>query len=170
MGHSLDVQYGTLIGMTSIATLSNDGGIILHPPIESKLEALMSNTTLTVAGAGYSSALLQAEVQSWGTIYVYSSPIRLYLSYGPITLLAVLAVVLGCFALIKNGVPGDRGFVQILMATSNPDLDALVRGERWKGPGRVLTLLKEIKLRYKRDVGGSEQEYFATEPLVPTQH
>ena len=169
MGHSLEVESGTLLGMTSIATLSNDVGIILHPPIETKLEALMSDTTLTVAGAGYSSSLVQAQTHSWGTIYVYSSPIRLFLSYGPVTLLAISAVALGCFALIKNGVPGDLGFLQILMATRNPDLDALVGGQRWKGSGNVPSSLKQIKLRYKRGIGENDQEYFATEPLVPLQ-
>jgi len=151
--------------MTSIATVSNDVGIILHPPIESQLEALMYNTTLTVAGAGYSSAFVPTQTLSWGTIYVYSSPLRLYLSYGPATLLALLAVALGCYALIRNGVPGDRGFVQILMATRNPELDVLVGGKRWKGPGTVPDSLKEAKLRYKRGVGRLDGEYFATEPL-----
>ena len=164
MGHSIEVDPNTLLGRTSIATISNDAGIILHPPIETKLETLMSNTTLTVAGAGYSSTLVPARRQSWGTIYVYTSPIRLFLSYGPAIILAILAVGLGCYALIKNGVSGDRGFMQILVATRNPDLDALVGGERWKGPKNVPDLLKETKLRYKRAVGETDQEYFATEP------
>jgi len=156
--------------MTSIATLSNDIGILLHPPIESKLEALMANTTLTVSDAGYSFALVRAQTQRWGNIYVYDSPIRLYLSYGPVTLLAMLAVALGSFALAKNGVPGDRGFVQILMATRNPDLDGLVGGKPWKGPANVPRLLKETKLRYKRGVAESQREYFETEPFaIPGQ-
>jgi len=164
MGHTIEVDPTTLLGMTSLATINNDVGIILHSPIETKLEALMSNTTLTVAGAGYSSTLVQAQTQNWGTIYVYSSPMRLFLSYGPVLILAIIAVVLGCFALIKNGVPGDRGFMQILVATRNPDLDALVESERGKGPRNAQLLLKKTKLRYKRAVGDSDREYFATEP------
>lgn len=150
-----------------MATLNNSNGILLHLPLEPKLEAYMINATLTVAGAGYSSEYQKAEVQSWDTIYVYTSPIRLYLSYGLSWLFAIISVLLGYSALIRNGFWGDRGFMQLLMTTRNRELDALIGGNNWTSPGNVPILLKDAKFRYGRSLYGTKV-YFGTDSTVTT--
>lgn len=163
MGHSVNIGT-TSLGMTSIATISNDA-LTIHLPVEPKLEEYMTNTTLTVAGIGLSSLRQQVEVQRWGIIYVYSSPMRLFLSYGIALFFAFLAVLLGYLALIRNGVAGDRGFMQVLMTTRNPELDNLIEEKNWDGRGNLPRSLNDAKLRYGRSIDGT-REYFGTDFTV----
>jgi hypothetical protein len=125
MGHSLNVG-STFIGMTDIATLNNTNGIFLHLPIEDKIEQMLINATLSVLSLNLSDETRVVGTNRWETIYVYSDPERLFLSYGIALLFAIMAVALGCFSLFRNGEPGDRGFTQVLVATRNPELDSLV--------------------------------------------
>jgi hypothetical protein len=154
MGHSLEVG-STFIGMTDIATLNNTNGIFLHLPIEEKFEQMLINSTLSVISLDVSNETRAVKTNTWETIYVYSDPERLLLSYGIALLFATMAVALGCSSLYRNGEPGDRGFTQVLVATRNPELDSLVTSRQYQN----------TKIRYGRGMD-DDKMIFGTDRTV----
>lgn len=160
-GHSLEIG-STFIGMTDIATLNNTRGIFLHLPIEDKLEQMLINATLSVLSLDLSNETQTVELINWETIYVYSDPERLVLSYGTALLFGTMAVVLGCFSLYRNGEPGDRGFMKVLLATRNQELDELVLLDENE---KTCRHIDEVKLRYGRGMEGN-MRFFGTDKTV----
>jgi hypothetical protein len=147
-----------MIGMTDIATLNNSVGIVVHLPIEDKLQEMLINATLSVISLDLSKQMQSVQTETWETIYVYSNPERLSFSYGIALFFAIFAVALGSYSLYKNGEPGDRGFMQVLVATRNPELDLLTVSD---GTDNMVRQLQGMKLRYGRSMEG-DKKFFGT--------
>src|SRR5579859_412689 len=129
MSHSLSVAPTTFIAITDIVTVNNSDGIFIHRPIEPKLETLLINATLSVLSLGIAFEAQTAEIQSWETVYTYVAPTRLFVAYGLSLAFALVAVLFGYWSLYRNGKAFNRGFLQVLLATRNQELDELAAAD-----------------------------------------
>ena len=140
----------TTINSTGVGPLLAYGS---NETIASGLEELFQNLTFSLLSdprylqSGSNTTTVPMNVTRSENIYVYQ-PLDLYLSYGIALLCDVACLLVGCIALLRNGVSFNSDFSTILRATRKRELDRLVVGDEFNGAGSLSTHSSKTWLQY----------------------
>lgn len=118
---------------------------------EDMLNDLLKNITLTAITAyGHWNTTTNVTIDSIVAVYSLSSPLSIILPYGLSLLFAFPCIILGLWALQKNGVAAiDGGFIQLISTSmGSAALEREALNGCLGGPENISSRLKNLKIRF----------------------
>lgn len=169
-----DVAWSDVITDENASKSSANGTIIGNTRFNSKFDSFSRNSSFTLPTISFNitqellnEALLNVTVsliptyRRWNTManvtidnminsYDFSKPVNFFVPYGLNLLLSLPFLILGGFALRKNGVSAiPQSFVQYIMTTTgSANLEKAAAGGCLGGEGNVPPELKNLKIRF----------------------
>lgn len=98
---------------------------------------------------GYQYAMVPVTTMEYRNVYVFEDMVHFFVPYAVCSLVALVYVVVGIFALKRNGVPAtDGGFLQIMMATrGRTEMEELVLKTGFVGTKNLPKELLDMQVR-----------------------
>ncbi|KAE9381990.1 hypothetical protein N431DRAFT_282795, partial [Stipitochalara longipes BDJ] len=121
----------TLVGATMLRPFIEDGQNASSTMVASILESMFQNITLSMLSsdqfvlASNITPQVQTTVTNSVNIFIYRR-ITLLVTYGSSIACALICVIVGCFALLRNKLSYSNDFSTILRTTRRPELDMIV--------------------------------------------
>lgn len=144
-GHQAQFNGGTQIQL--IGFTGDDGTLPFDTATDGALafESLMMNFTLSMISFSTTFQNVNGTADRMVSVFAYDAQ-SLWIAYGAALSCAVVCLLIGLYALTRNGSGADSSFSDILWATRNPTLD----GAMWNiPPGQARAeRLKTMKLQY----------------------
>lgn len=115
---------------------------------EELLNEMLQNITLSIITSyGLWNSTTNVSVETFVSIYEFSSPINLILPYSLSLLLSIPFILLGVHALHSNGFSAnDGGFIQLITTARSPSLERKAGAGSLRG--NIPAKLKELKIRF----------------------
>lgn len=119
------------------------------------IEDLLQSTTMSIYTHGPRNTTLTAQQTIHEPVYLFSHPANL-LAYVVALLIALAFILLGVYALLRNGVAAESSFLQVLCTTTskNVEINRLAERACLGGGEGVPKELKDLKVRFGEIRGG----------------